>query len=102
MPDECIEFLGMEETETRDILIDHNKSRKIGSGWIASKLSVALAVPSVHIHPLAWLEEPNVLINPLHSDFSKVRMTASFRSGTGSAWPILIDAKTAVVQAKTH
>jgi len=74
VPDECIEFLGTEEAETRDILIDHRKSRNIGSGWIASNLSVALAVPSVHIHPLSWLEESNVLINPLHPDFSKVRL----------------------------
>ncbi len=74
VPDKCIEFLGMEEAETRDILVDHRKSRNIGSGWIASNLSVALAVPSVHIHPSNWLEEPNILINPLHPDFSKVRL----------------------------
>ena len=74
VPDEYIKFLGMEETETRDILIDYSKSRKVGSGWIANRLSVALAVPSVHIHPSNWQEEPNVLINPLHPDFSKVRL----------------------------
>jgi RES domain-containing protein len=74
VPDECIESLGIEETETGDLLTDHRKTRRIGSGWIASKLSVALAVPSVHIHPSNWLEEPNVLINSLHPDFSKVRL----------------------------
>jgi hypothetical protein len=39
---------------------------------------VALAVPSVHIHPSNWLEEPNVLINPLHPEFSKVRLLRQF------------------------
>ena len=74
VPDKCIEFLGIEETATRDLLADHRKTRKIGSGWIAGNLSMALAVPSVHIHPSNWLEEPNVLINPLHPDFSRVRL----------------------------
>ncbi len=62
VPDECVEFLAMEEAETKDILIDPRKSRKIGSGWITSKRSLALAVPSVHIHPSNWIEEPNVLV----------------------------------------
>jgi len=74
VPDECIRFLGIEEAETRELLNDQDKSRQLGSGWIASKLSVALAVPSVHIHPSNWLEEPNILINPLHPDFKKVRL----------------------------
>ena len=78
VPDECIEFLGLKETETRDLLINHHESRKIGSGWIASNRSVALAVPSVHIHTSNWLEEPNVLINPLHADFNKVRLLRYF------------------------
>jgi len=77
IPDECIEFLGIEEAEIKGLLADPRKSRNIGSGWIASNLSVALAVPSVHIHPANWLEEPNVLINPLHPDFSKVRLLRS-------------------------
>lgn len=74
VPDECIELLGVEEAETRELLVDHSKSRSIGSGWLTSNLSVALAVPSIHIHPSDWLEEPNVLINPLHPDFSKIRL----------------------------
>ncbi len=77
VPDECIHFLGVKEAEIRGLLANHRKSRNIGSGWIASNLSVALAVPSVHIHPSNWLEEPNVLINPLHPDFGKVRLLRS-------------------------
>ena len=79
VPDECIRFLGIEEAETRELLGNPGKSRQIGSGWIASKLSVALAVPSVHIHPSNWLEEPNVLINPLHPDFNKVHLLRHLR-----------------------
>jgi len=74
VPDESIRFLDIEEAETRELLHDQDKSRQLGSGWIASKLSVALAVPSVHIHPTNWSEEPNILINPLHPDFKKVRL----------------------------
>ena len=77
VPDDCIKFLGIKEAEIRVLLTDHRESRKIGSGWIASNLSVALAVPSVHIHPSNWLEEHNVLINPMHPDFSKVRLLSS-------------------------
>jgi len=74
VPDDCLEFLGVESPETRELLSDPHKSRNIGSGWIASNVSVSLAVPSIHIHPSNWMEEPNVLINPLHPDFSKVRL----------------------------
>ena len=59
VPDECIKFLGIEEAEIKVLLTDHRESRNIGSGWISSNLSVALAVPSVHIHPSNWLEEHN-------------------------------------------
>jgi len=78
VPDECIEFLGIEKSETRNLLSDQHKSRNIGSGWITSNLSVALAVPSVHIHPSNWQDEPNILINPLHPDFIKVHLIRSF------------------------
>jgi len=74
VPDGCIEFLDLEEPETGTLLGDQQESRNIGSGWITSNLSVALAVPSIHIHPSNWVEEPNILINPLHPDFSKVRV----------------------------
>jgi RES domain-containing protein len=77
VPDECIELLGIKEAEIRELLVDHRNSRNMGSGWLTSNLSVALAVPSVHIHPSNWLEEPSVLINPLHPDFSKVRLLKS-------------------------
>jgi len=44
VPDECIKFPGKEEAEIRVLLTDHRVSRNMGSGWIASNLSVALAL----------------------------------------------------------
>jgi RES domain-containing protein len=78
VPAECIEFLDMDEQEAGNLLNQQKKSRDIGSGWIASKLSVALAVPSVHIHSANWRDEPNVLINPMHPDFGKIRLLRHF------------------------
>jgi RES domain-containing protein len=78
VPAECIEFLDMDEQEAGNLLNQQKKSRDIGSGWIASKLSVALAVPSVHIHSSNWRAEPNVLINPMHPDFGKIRLLRHF------------------------
>ncbi len=78
VPDDCIEFLAADEQEAGHLLGKQNRSRDIGSSWIASKLNVALAVPSVHIHPSNWRDEPNVLINPLHPDFGKVRLVRHF------------------------
>ena len=78
VPDACIDFLDMDEKKTGGVLNKQKLSRNIGSDWIASKLSVALAVPSVHIHPSNWRDEPNVLINPLHPDFGKVRLVRHF------------------------
>ena len=78
VPDDCIEFLGIGEREAANLPYKQKQSRDIGSDWIASKLSVALAVPSVHIHRSNWRDEPNVLINPLHPDFGKVRLVRHF------------------------
>jgi RES domain-containing protein len=78
VPDKCIEFLDMDELEAGNLLNTQKKSRDIGSVWIASKRSVALAVPSAHIHPSNWRDEPNVLINPMHPDFGKIRLQRHF------------------------
>jgi len=78
VPDDCIEFLAVNEQKAGHLLKKQKQSRDIGSDWIASKLSVALAVPSVHIHPSNWRDEPNFLINPLHPDFGKVRLVRCF------------------------
>lgn len=78
VPDDLLEILDADEAEAKDILSDGDKSREIGSGWLASAASVALAVPAVHIHPANWRREPNVLINPLHPDFGKVKVLETF------------------------
>jgi RES domain-containing protein len=74
IPDKYIEYLRLTEDEASDLLADHKKSQAIGAGWINSNRSIALAVPSVHIHPANWQEEPSILINPLHPDFKKARL----------------------------
>jgi RES domain-containing protein len=78
VPDNCIDFLDMDEKKAGRVLNNQKLSHDIGSDWIASRLSVALAVPSVHIHPSNGRDEPNVLINPMHPDFGKVRLVRYF------------------------
>ncbi len=78
VPDDCIDFLDMDEKKAGGVLNKQKLSRNIGSDWIVSRLSVALAVPSVHIHPSNWRDEPNILINPMHLDFGKVRLVRYF------------------------
>ncbi len=78
VPEDQLEYLDLDEAEARDLLSDSRQSRKIGSGWLKSEDSVALAVPSVHIHPSAWRTEPNVLINSLHHDFKVVTVQETF------------------------
>ena len=78
VPDACIEFLGISKREAANLPYQQQQSRDIASDWITNKLSVALAVPSVHIHTSNWRDEPNVLINPLHPDFGKVRLLRHF------------------------
>ena len=78
VPDEHLEYLDLEESEAKRLLTDSDKSREIGSGWLASETSVALAVPSVHINAAGWRKESNVLINPLHPNFEEVTVRQSF------------------------
>lgn len=78
IPEDHLQYLDLDEAEARDLLSDSRQSRKIGSGWLKSEDSVALAVPSVHIHPSGWRTESNVLINPLHHDFMVVTMQETF------------------------
>lgn len=79
IPDEHLDYLDLSESEAKKLLTDSSKTREIGSGWLASEMSVALAVPSVHIHPLNWRGESNVLINPLHPDFNQVTVRQTFK-----------------------
>ena len=78
VPNRCIEYLDADESEARVLVADRKTSQALGSEWISSQRSAVLAVPSVHIHPACWPEEPNFLINPLHPDFSKVRLEKHF------------------------
>lgn len=47
-------------------------TKKIGSDWVASMTSAVLSVPSTIIP-----SERNYLLNPAHSDFSKITILAS-------------------------
>jgi hypothetical protein len=78
VPDDQLEYLDLDEAEATHLLSDSRQSRKLGSGWLTSEESVALAVPSVHIHPSGWRAEPNILINPLHDDFNVVTLQEAF------------------------
>lgn len=46
-------------------------SRELGSAWLTSNATLFLMVPSAPIP-----EEYNVLLNPLHPDFARVRVVA--------------------------
>lgn len=78
VPDAHLDYLDLSESEARELLSDSDKSREIGSGWLLSETSVALAVPSVHSHPNSWRSESNVLINPLHPEVNQVTVWQSF------------------------
>ena len=78
VPDDQLLYLELDEAEAMDLLTDSHQSKKLGSGWLKTGESVALAVPSVHVHHSGWREEPNVLINPLHPDFNVVTVLGTF------------------------
>lgn len=50
---------------------DYTASRAFGDKWLDDRRSVALVVPSLVGRP----NERNVVINPLHSDFGRLRVT---------------------------
>ena len=50
-------------------------SRRIGRDWVASRESVGMQVPSYVAQPWGW----NVILNPLHADFSRVRVVDTVR-----------------------
>lgn len=52
--------------------LDQSSTRIIGSAWVQSGRSVALKVPSVVVRG-DW----NVLLNPAHSDFSKITLLSA-------------------------
>lgn len=67
IPDECIsdEFF-------QPVFLNH--SLNIGSTWLKQSTSLAIKVPSA-ILPQTYTKDFNVIINPLHTDFSKIKVT---------------------------
>jgi len=69
VPDENVETLRLEELPRNWRAMNSARCRQIGSTWAESLRSVALKVPSAAVDG-DW----NVLLNPQHPDFAKVRI----------------------------
>jgi len=70
--DEDPPFLGVEDLPKDWSQRPHPKSTQtIGAFWTRKQESVALKVPSCRIPLINYPQEHNLLINPLHPDFSK-------------------------------
>ena len=80
IPEDQLAYLELDEVEARTLLSDSDQSRTLGSGWVQSEESVALAVPSVHVHPSGWREEPNVLIHRITIDIDATTRQMNTRS----------------------
>ena len=63
------EVLDLDEDDYPD-WSDRTASRDIGQDWVESRRSLALRVPSYVAQPWGW----NVLLNPRHPDFGRVRV----------------------------
>lgn len=70
LPDDS-EVLRLDATDPPD-WVDRKRSQELGRAWIASRRSLALEVPSYVARP--WGR--NVLLNPRHPDFGRVRVAA--------------------------
>lgn len=69
--DEESPFLGVEDLPLDWSQRPHPKSTQtIGTFWAKEQISVALKVPSCRIPLINYPQEHNLLINPLHPDFS--------------------------------
>jgi RES domain-containing protein len=69
VPDELIETIDLKLLPRNWRGLNNQRCRDLGSGWAASLRSLALKVPSVVVDG-DW----NVLLNPKHSQFAKVRI----------------------------
>ncbi|MGO8933278.1 MAG: RES family NAD+ phosphorylase [Terracidiphilus sp.] len=69
VPDSCVEAIGLNVLPSNWRGLNNQRCRDLGSEWAASGRSVALKVPSVVVDG-DW----NVLLNPKHPDFSKVKI----------------------------
>lgn len=71
---EVPEELKMDRVEVKDLpkdwrRMDSDQLREIGSAWAISRRSAALEVPSAAVEG-----EWNILLNPAHSDFNKIKV----------------------------
>ncbi|HEX3437160.1 MAG TPA: RES family NAD+ phosphorylase [Pseudacidobacterium sp.] len=71
VPDEWIERLNIELLPANWRELNNTECRDLGSQWASSNRSVGLQVPSAVVDG-DW----NVLLNPKHPDFNKVRIAA--------------------------
>jgi RES domain-containing protein len=71
IPDDLVEQLKLDLLPADWRELNNLVCRDLGSGWAASGRSVALRVPSAVVDG-DW----NVLLNPRHTDFSKVELAA--------------------------
>jgi RES domain-containing protein len=62
--------VSLEELPTDWRTTDHPVLQAIGANWIAAQTSVALEVPSIAVEG-----EWNVLLNPIHEDFAKIKLS---------------------------
>lgn len=69
VPDASIEAIDVSLLPRNWRALNNERCRDLGSSWAASLRSVALKVPSAVVEG-DW----NVLLNPKHPDFSKVKM----------------------------
>ncbi len=75
VPDEVIAELPAEAVPLGWDAVPHTEtSRAVGDKWLESPRSAALRVPSIHSET-----DRNVLLNPVHSDFGRVRLLAHRR-----------------------
>lgn len=71
IPDECIEDLKLKELPRNWRGLNNERCRDLGSEWARTQRSVALKVPSAAVDG-----EWNVLLNPKHREFGKVKIGA--------------------------
>jgi RES domain-containing protein len=69
VPDECIEAIDVSLLPRNWRVLNNERCRDLGSSWAANLRSLALKVPSAVVEG-DW----NVLLNPKHSDFGKVKI----------------------------
>jgi RES domain-containing protein len=62
--------VSLEDLPTDWRTTDHPTLQAIGANWIAAQTSAALAVPSIAVEG-----EWNVLLNPTHADFAKIKLS---------------------------